>query len=69
MERSLKHELWLLRNKLPKAWAYIHEEYGCCPPEVDALTEEEKEVVCFNGCHLCWDMYFTNDFADIKGEM
>lgn len=67
MERSLKHELWLLQNKLPKAWEYIKEENGCCPPTVESLTDDEMDVVCFNGCSLCWEEYFKNDFAEIKG--
>lgn len=60
MKRSLKHELWLLKNKLPKAWEYIHDNYGCCPPILDEMDDDEAEMLCFCGCKLCWGLYFDS---------
>ena len=67
MERSLKHELWLLQNKLPQAWEFITQIYGCCPPDSDDFNEDEKDAICFGGCDLCWKMYFENEKTLIYG--
>ena len=61
MERTLKHELWILKNKLPKAFEYLDETTGICPPR--EATEDEMEAICFGGCHLCWEDYFDGDDA------
>jgi hypothetical protein len=65
MDRTLKHELWLLQKKLPKAWEYIQDNYGCCPPAIDDLAEDEREMVCYGGCKLCWNQYYKDEFRSI----
>lgn len=61
MQRSLKHELWLLQNKLPQAWEHVIDKQMCCPPDRDKLTDVQEAMYCFSECKYCWEKYFEDE--------
>ena len=54
---NMREQFKKIIKECPEAWEYIQNEYGCCPPDLQEQSDDDREVRCFNGCSLCWSEY------------
>lgn len=50
-------EMLQFKQEAPELFDSLEDyDVNLCPPIINNMSDEESEMICYNGCYLCWQL-------------